>query len=334
MSYVHLHLHTQYSLLDGIIPIKKLGPRLKELGFTACGISEHGNLHSAVEFQKTCAKEGIKSILGIEAYLTTNDDDCPKEQRYRDNIHAVLLVMNSVGWKTLLKLVSESHSRNFYHKPRINFRKLLSRNEGLICLSGCWGGAAAKRSLTDKDGMVFFKGCTYDLENNKFEASEDTVDRIMNLKEAFGDRFYLEIQDHEIMKEQDMFNTWIIPTARANGIPLVLTNDVHYLNKGDHEVAMFVTAQREKKTIFDFQQTDEAKRFIEDAYLKSSDEMLMIAEKWEAIDAYENTNIIAERCNFQIELGKYEIPLFDYKSCNDYQDFLKWRISNDIPRIT
>jgi DNA polymerase-3 subunit alpha len=324
MMFVQLHTHSQFSILDAIIPIKKLGPRLKELGYTACGITEHGNLHSAVEFQKTCTKEGIKPILGIEAYLTTNDDDCPKDQRYRDNIHAVLLVMNSTGWKTLLKLVSESHSKNFYHKPRINFRKLLSRNEGLICLSGCLGGILAKRSVIDKNGLVIFKGCTYDLDNNKFEASEDTVDRMMSLKESFGDRFYVEIQDHTNMREQDMFNTWAIPAARANGIPLVLTNDVHYLLNGDHEIAMFVTAQRDKKTIFEFKQSEEATRFVEDAYLKSPDEMMVIANKWQIPDAYENTNIIAERCNFQIELGKYEIPLFDYKGCSDYQDFLKW----------
>ncbi|MFA4826900.1 MAG: PHP domain-containing protein, partial [Candidatus Shapirobacteria bacterium] len=212
MSFVHLHLHTEYSLLDGLTKIKKLIPTIKEMGMNACAITDHGTMYGAIEFYKTCQKAEIKPIIGCETYFT-NFSRSDRSANSRKVNHLILLAKNQQGYKNLMKLVSFSHLEGFYYKPRIDRELLEKYKDGLICSSACIEGEIASLII-----------------NNDYDAAKK---KALYFQQLFGQDFYLELQDHPDLKNQEVANAGIVKISRELGIPLIATNDAHYLKKDD-----------------------------------------------------------------------------------------------------
>ena len=209
MAFVHLHVHTEFSLLDGACRTDRLAQRAKELGQTAIAITDHGVMYGAVAFYKACKAAGVKPIIGCEVYVAPRRMTDREHGLDNDYTHLILLCKNETGYKNLCYLVSAGFTEGFYIKPRIDWQLLHAHSEGLICLSGCVAGEIPQRILRG------------DYEGAKAKALE--------LKELFGpDDFYLEIQDHGLREEQEA-SRGIIRIHKETGIPLVLTNDAHYI---------------------------------------------------------------------------------------------------------
>ena len=284
-DFVHLHLHTQYSLLDGTIRLKDLFGRLKEWGCTAVAQTDHGNMFGAIDFYQQAKAAGIKPILGCEIYLTTGSRfdrqqarhhsevvDSADEMELRHQIyHLVLLAKNNIGLSNLYKIVSQAYLEGFYYRPRADYNLLEQYHEGLIASSACLKGEVANHFLNKQDDRA--------------------VKAIERLHGLFGEDFYLEIQENG-MAVQSEVNAKIIAYAREHHIPLVATNDCHYLNREDataHEVLLCVQTG---KTLSD---EHRMKLSTDEFYLKSPQEM---REAFKAnIDACNNTLAIAQKCN-------------------------------------
>ena len=308
-NFCHLHLHSQFSLLDGINRFDSLVARVKELGMTSCAVTDHGNLYGALDFYKEAKKGGIKPIIGMEAYIT-NDQDKLEENKNRDNHHLVLLAQNKKGFANLCKLISNANFNNFYYKPRININLLKENCEGLIATSACIGGWVAQ-------GGVF-------LEDKHYRDPDSiALNRALELKEAFQGRFYLEIQDQE-MWEQKAFNEWILAIHKGAGIPTIISADAHYLKKEDQDTHKLIMAQQLKKTLEEYEAGTEMK-YGSGFYVKSPEEMLIGAKKAGLEEAAENTLQVAEECNLDFELGKYNMPLFDITKASDYDEFKRYQ---------
>ena len=287
-DFVHLHVHSEYSLLDGMCRIKDLPIRAKELGMNAIALTDHGVMYGAVNFYKECKKAGIKPIIGCEVYVAPNSR-LDKKAGVDDNYsHLILLVKNSVGYQNLTKLVSYAFTDGYYYKPRIDKTLLEQYHEGLVCLSACLAGEVNKNILKD------------DLEEAEKVA--------LWYKDLFGEDYYLELQNNGLA-EQVMVNQKLVELSRKLNIPIVGTNDVHYLKKEDsynHEVLLCI--QTGKKM------TDEDRmRFqTNEFYIKSPEEMI---DYYSAIpEAVENTVKIAEKCNFDFEFGVTKLPNYDVPS--------------------
>jgi len=285
MSFVHLHLHTEYSLLDGLSKIKKLVALIKEQGSTAVAITDHGNMYGAIEFYKACQKAEIKPIIGCEIYI------CPKSRldkssQNRKNNHLILLAKNDQGYKNLMKLVSIGHLEGFYYKPRIDWETLQKYHEGLICLSACVEGEIAQHIL-----------------NNDYEQAKITAKKYQDL---FDDDYYLEIQRHPGLPDQDTANKGIIKISRELGIPLVATNDCHYLKKEDafaQDVLVMINTQTNINTPNRMSMAS-----TPDFYVKSPEEMT--EQFTDYPEAITNTQKIADKCEVNIEIGKWYFPKF------------------------
>jgi DNA polymerase-3 subunit alpha len=314
-AFVSIHTHTQFSLRDGAIKIPALVQRVKNLGMTACSITDHGNLRGIIDFYKECKKEGIRPLLGSEAYITIDPDD--SENRIRDNYHMILIAQNETGLRNLTWLTNRAHLHNFYHKPRIWIGHLRERSEGLIATTACLGGVLAK-------GVAFGREVSpWDKETSSFNDPHRSGDKwLAKLSEYFPGRFYVEIQDHPNW-EQEAFNAWAIRLARSMGLPLVLTSDAHYLRKEDRDLHDLVMAQQYSLTLAEHKE----KKLSEElnCWIREPEEMYRAAEKLNVTDAFWNTREIADSCDVEIELGEYELPNFDITTCDDYQDFLKWK---------
>lgn len=299
-KFVHLHIHSEFSLLDGANRIKDLPIRAKELGMEAIAITDHGNMFGAIDFYKECKKNGIKPIIGCEVYVAPRsrlDKDPNLDNRYS---HLILLAKDNEGYKNLAKLVSIGYTEGFYYKPRIDHETLEKYHEGLICCSACLAGEVNQAILAD------------DMEKAKQVA--------LWFKNIFKDDYYLEIQNNGI-KEQVLANQKLIELSRELDIPLVATNDAHYLKKEDaynHEVLLCIqTGKRmndEDRMRFD---TDEL-------YVKSQEEMSQFFIN--VPEAIENTVKIAEKCNVEFEFGhtilpNYEVPK-EFKTHYDYLEKL------------
>ncbi len=284
MAFVHLHTHTEFSLLDGACRIEKVAKRAKEMGQTALAITDHGVMYGAVAFYKACKDAGIKPIIGCEVYVAPRS--LRDKQHGIDNqySHLILLCKNDIGYKNLCYLVSASFTEGFYIKPRIDWELLHEHSEGLICLSGCVAGAIPQMLIHD------------DYEGAKAKALE--------LRELFGEDFFLEIQDHGIREEKEA-SQGLLKLSKETGIPLALTNDAHYIEKTDAYYQDVLLCIQTGKTI------DEPNRMhfeTKELYLKSEEEMrALFPEHQEAAD---NTNLIAERCNFDFIFGHYQLPRF------------------------
>ena len=284
MSFVHLHVHSEYSLLDGACRTDKLAKRVKELGQSAVALTDHGVMYGAVAFYKACRAEGIKPIIGCEVYVAPRNMTDREHGRDNDYSHLILLCKNETGYRNLCYLVSMSFTDGFYIKPRIDWALLEKHTEGLICLSGCLAGEIQQKLIHDD-----YKGAK---------------ERALWLRERFGEDFYLEIQDHGIREERMAANA-NYRLHRETGIPLVLTNDAHYLEKSDAYYQDVLMCIQMGKTVDD----PVRMRFeSQELYLKSEEEMRAIFPDWQ--EAADNTVKIAEKCDFDFEFGHYHLPRF------------------------
>lgn len=287
-NFVHLHLHTEYSLLDGVGKIDDYVNRAKELGMQAIAITDHGNLFGALEFYKKARKKGIKPIIGIEAYICENNME-DKEGR---NFHLILLAKNNIGYKNLLKISSESFIRGFYYKPRVDKKFLREHSDGLIALSACMNGEISRRIIDMEP------------EENILKAIDEYVD-------IFGkDNFYIEVQANGV-KEQVALNERLYTLAKAKSLELVATNDTHYVNEGEHTLQDILICIQTGAKI-----SDENRMRIEteELFLKSREQVLeQLGEKYR--EAVDNTTVIAEKCNVDIEFGHFKFPDYKIPTC-------------------
>ena len=285
MGFVHLHVHTEYSLLDGACRIEQLAKAVKDLGQDAIAVTDHGVMYGAVAFYKACKAQGIKPIIGCEVYVAPRRMDQKEHGLDNDYSHLILLCKDETGYKNLCYLVSSAFTEGFYIKPRIDWALLHQHSEGLICLSGCVAGAIPQLIIND------------DYAGAKAKALE--------LQQLFGpDNFYLEIQDHGLREEQKAAQG-LIRLHRETGIPLALTNDAHYITKDDAYYQDVLMCIQMGKTV------DEPGRMrfeTQELYLKSEEEMRSLFP--ELPEAADNTLDIAERCNFDFEFGHYHLPRF------------------------
>ncbi|HHY64153.1 MAG TPA: DNA polymerase III subunit alpha, partial [Clostridiaceae bacterium] len=285
-DFVHLHVHTEYSLLDGACRIGPLVKKAKELNMHSLAITDHGSMFGVIDFYKACKKEGIKPIIGCEVYTAPRSHK-DKDPRYdSDQGHLILLARDNTGYRNLMKLVSTAYTEGFYYKPRIDYRLLEEYHEGLICLSGCIGGDIPQKLLNgDFDGA---------------RALALEISRIMG-----PGNFYLELQYNNIAEQKEV-NARLVELSEATGIPLIATNDIHYINREDAKAQEILICIQTGKTIED---PDRLKFETDEFYLKSIDEM------WDHFKAYPeallNTVRVAEACNVEIRFGELHLPKYD-----------------------
>ncbi len=297
MSFSHLHVHSEYSLLDGACRISRLVARAKELGQSALAITDHGVMYGVIDFYRECQKQGVHPVLGCEIYVAPRSRFDKTFELDREYYHLVLLCENNTGYANLMKLVSLGFTEGFYNKPRVD-RELLERyHEGLICLSACMSGEVPKRLLADDyEGAV--KAARY-------------------YQRVFGkDNYYIELQDHGI-REQAALNPQLIRIARELCAGLVVTNDCHYIRKEDHKLHDILLCIQTNSTVNDKKMGFETEEF----YVKSEDEMRALFPDME--EAFENTVKIAARCQVRIEFGKRRLP--DFKTPNGEDHYTYFR---------
>lgn len=298
MSFVHLHTHTAYSLLDGEGTIPKLIERAKELGQTAMAITDHGNMYGVIDFYECAKQNGIKPIIGCEVYVAARSRFDKVHELDSQSCHLILLAENDVGYHNLMKLVSAGFIEGFYYRPRIDMDILREYNEGIIALSACMSGVLSRQLLS----------------GNYDEAKR----RAQEFLDIFGrDRYFIEIQDHGIF-EQKKLNRDLISIARELNIDIVATNDIHYTLKRDAEYQDVLMCIQMGKTVDD---EDRMKMDCDQLYLKSEEEM---TELFSYIpEALENTQKIADRCNVEIEFGKFHLPKFEIPNGLTAYEYLK-----------
>ncbi|MDO5311198.1 MAG: DNA polymerase III subunit alpha, partial [Clostridia bacterium] len=298
MSFVHLHTHTAYSLLDGEGTIPRLVDRAAELGQTALAITDHGNMYGVIDFYEYARSKGIKPILGCEVYVAARSRFDKTHEYDSQSCHLILLAENETGYKNLMKLVSAGFIDGFYYRPRIDMEILREHNEGIIALSACMSGVLSRQLLA----------------GNYAEAKR----RAEEFLEIFGrDRYFIELQDHGIL-EQKKLNRELISIAEELGIDLVATNDIHYVEREDAEYQDVLMCIQMGKTVDD---EERMKMDCDQLYLKSEEEM---AELFSYVpQALENTAKIAERCNVEIEFGKLHLPKFDIPNGQTSEEYLR-----------
>jgi len=313
-NFVHLHVHSYYSLLDGAVPIDRVAKKAAEYRMPALAITDHGNLFGAVEFYQTLSKAGVKPIIGCEVYLLTKGSRHKKDLKQEGMLaHLTLLVKNRAGYKNLCRLISSAYLEGFYYKPRIDVEILKECNEGLIALSGCLSGEVSSllmegRSDEAKEAAARYSGI---FTNN---------------------RFFLEVQDHGL-PEQDKVREGLVGLGREMGLPLVATNDVHYMDRSDAEAQDALLCIQTGKIISD----EKRMRMDSDQfYFKSPEEMTeMFRDIPEAID---NTIAIAERCNLEFDFSTYHFPKFAPPQGKDLATYLEEKAHNGLverwPKIT
>ena len=281
MSFTHLHLHTEYSLLDGACRIPKLVERIKALGMTSCAITDHGVMYGCIDFYSAMKDAGIKPIIGCEVYVCR--DRLDKSAANLEYSHLILLCENNTGYQNLMKLVSEGFLTGYYYRPRIDYNLIRQHSEGLICLSACLSGDLPKLLLQGR----------YD----------DAEAYVREMQDIFGEKnFYVEIMDHGI-REEKIVMPRLISLAREMNVPLVATNDCHYLEEKDADAQEVLLCIQTGKTL------DDANRMRMDTrqlYVKSEDEMRTLFAA--CPDAVDRTQEIADRCNVEFEFGVTRLP--------------------------
>ena len=271
-DFAHLHLHTEFSLLDGLARINKLVDIVKERGWKAVAITDHGNMYGAIKFFEACVTNGIKPIIGEEFYIC---HDMKSKANRDDTGHLILLAKNNTGYQNLLKLSSFAYLEGMYYKPRIDYKLLEKYSEGIICLSACIVGHIPQYIL-----------------KRQFDEADKLA---LKLKEIFKDDFYLEIQNHGLPEEKEVLLELTKMSERLS-IPLVATNDVHYLNKEDAELQDVLMCVQMQKTVDD---PDRMKFSTDEFYLKTYEQMLEALPGYE--EALDRTIEIAEKCNVTIK---------------------------------
>ncbi len=296
-QFTHLHVHTEYSLLDGACRIDKMMARLKEMGQTSVAITDHGVMFGTVDFYKAAKQNGIKPIIGCEVYVATRTR-FDKVNKMDSNNHLVLLCKNETGYKNLIKMVSRGFTEGFYSKPRIDFELLQKHSEGLICLSACLAGKVPRELLA-----------------GDYEKAKETA---LKYNELFGQgNYFIEIQDHGI-EEQKLVLPRLVKLAKETGIPLVATNDTHYVTKQDSKMQRVLVCIQTNKALTD----DDILEFgTDEFYLKSTQEMYDLFGEYE--NACENTNKIADMCNFDFEFGVTKLPYFKAPGGLENEEYLR-----------
>ena len=284
MSFVHLHVHTEYSLLDGFCRIDRIAKKAKSLGQGTIAVTDHGVMYGAVAFYRACQKEGIRPIIGCEVYVAPRSRFDKEHGPDNNYSHLILLCKNETGYRNLSYMVSAAFTEGFYIKPRIDWQLLHEHAEGLICLSGCLAGEIPQAILRGDTAAA--------------------KARALELRDLFGEDFFLEIQNHGIDEEQRVAQG-LVALSRETGIPLVMTNDAHYLDKTDAYYQDVLMCIQTGKTV------DEENRMrfeTEEFYLKSEAEMRNLFP--ELPEAADNTAVIADRCHYDFEFGHYHLPRF------------------------
>ncbi|MBQ3251715.1 MAG: DNA polymerase III subunit alpha [Oscillospiraceae bacterium] len=285
MSFVHLHVHSEYSLLDGACRISGMMDRVKELGQNAIALTDHGVMYGCIDFYKAAKAAGVKPIIGCEVYVARRGMEDRVHGIDNESYHLVLLCENRKGYENLCLLVSEAFCRGFYGKPRVDLALLKKHSEGLIALSACLAGVIPQ-SLLQED----------------YEAA---LRHAKELSDIFGpERFYLELQDHGI-EEQKAVNQGVMRLARETGLPLVVTNDAHYLRREDAKMQDVLLCIQTGKTVDD---PNRMKFQTEEFYLKSEEELRQLFPNCE--EAFENTQKIADMCNVEFVFNEYHLPSF------------------------
>ncbi|MEX2013292.1 MAG: DNA polymerase III subunit alpha [Candidatus Levyibacteriota bacterium] len=309
-DFVHLHNHSEYSLLDGLSKIKNMVARAKELNMKALAITDHGNLYGAIVFFKACKEAGIKPIIGCEIYVSKRAKENKEAGVDGDSNHLVLLAKNMKGYKNLMKIVSEAHLYGYYYKPRTDMELLRKYHEGLICLSACVGGFVSEPLL---------------------EGQEETAyQRAKELSEIFGEgNFYLELQKHLNVKKQDPLNEKLIEMSKKLGLPLVATNDNHYVYNTDAQAQEILLCIQTQTTI------DTPNRRLSmidspDFYMKSKEEMSGLF--LQTPEALENTSKIADMCNVELIMGKWTMPVFDVPDGKTSNEYIKGQVNDGLTR--
>lgn len=303
MSFAHLHVHTEYSLLDGSCKIKELVTRAKELGMEHLAITDHGNMYGVIDFYRAAHEVGINPVIGCEVYVAPGSrfdrENVKGEERYN---HLVLLAENNQGYANLMKIVSKGFTEGFYYKPRVDYEVLEQYHEGIIALSACLAGIVATA-----------------LRHGQYETAKKEA---LRLAEIFGpDHFYLELQDHGI-SDQATVNQGLLRMSQETGLKLVCTNDVHYIHAEDAEPHdLLLCIQTQKKVQDEDRMRYEGGQF----YLKSEEEMAALFPY--AREAVENTAKIASRCHVEIEFGHYKLPHFDVP-----EGYTSWEYLNKLCR--
>lgn len=339
-NFTHLHLHTEYSLLDGVGKIDEYLDRAKEIGMSSMAITDHGNMFGAIEFYKKAIKKGIKPIIGIEVYIgdVKNEEEEKDETLDRKNFHLILLAKNEEGYKNIMKITSYSYIEGFYYKPRVSKEFLKNNSKGVIALSACMQGEISSLILEG--------------------ASDEKIDEaIKEYVEIFQDRFYIEIQGNGVNGQKEL-NIELIRVANRNSLKVVATNDTHYVNYGDAPLQeLLICIQTGVKL------SDEKRMKIdtEELYLKNREQMYESLkfteediEKWilrysktkeinilnfmeklnsKIIDYLDETNEIAQKCGFNIEFGKFKFPNYkipdNFKSIEEYLKYLVFKGLNE-----
>ncbi len=298
MNFTHLHVHTEYSLLDGCCRIKKLIDKAAELGQKSIAITDHGVMYGVIDFYKYAISKGVKPIVGCEVYVAPRSRFDKQKGIDNNYSHLVLLCKDYDGYKNLIKLVSAGFTEGFYSKPRVDRELLEKYHEGIIALSACLAGEIPKRLL-----------------NGEYDRAKETA---LWYKNVFGaDNYFLEIQDHNI-REQKLVNPQIIRLSKDTGIPLVATNDVHYIEADDYRMHKVLLCVQTGTTVND----ESALEFkTNEFYLKTAEQMAEIFSS--TPEAVTNTAIIAERCNVEFEFGKIKLPRFDIGDCDHFEYFKK-----------
>lgn len=307
MDFAHLHVHTEYSLLDGCSRIKPLIDRAAELGQKSLAITDHGVMYGCIDFYKYAKQQGVKPIIGCEVYVAPKSRFEKQKTLEGPYSHLLLLCENNVGYSNLIKLVSMGFTEGFYNKPRVDRELLEKYHEGIIALSACLAGELPKYIL-----------------NGEYDRARDTA---LWYREVFGkDNYFIELQNHDI-REQSLCNPQLIRLSKETGIPLVATNDVHYILKEDSKMHKVLLCVQTGSKISD----ENAMEFkTNEFYLKSAEEMSALFP--ECPEAIENTVKIADRCNVEFEFGKIKLPRFDIGD-KDHFEYLKEKSLNGMHRI-
>ncbi len=296
-EFVHLHVHSEYSLLDGACRIKDMMAHVKEMGQNAVAITDHGVMYGVIDFYKAAKAEGIKPIIGCEVYVAPRGMTDKTHELDSESAHLILLCKDQEGYQNLISLVSSGFTEGFYNKPRIDIELLKEHSTGLICTSACIAGRIPKLIL-----------------RGDYEGAKEYALELLNI---FGkDNFYLEIQDHGI-PEQEIVNNGIYKISAETGIPLVATNDAHYVRRSDAYVQDVLMCIQMNRTLDD---PERMKFATEEFYLKSYDEMAQLFPQH--LEALENTVKIAEKCNVDFEFGVHHLPQYDvpeeFESSDEY----------------
>lgn len=309
-DFIHLHNHSEYSLLDGLSKIPLMVRRAKELGMKALAITDHGNMYGTITFYKTCMEEGIKPIVGCEIYVSRRTRRDKEAGIDTDSNHLILLAKNNIGYKNLMKIISIANLEGYYYRPRTDLQLLKEFHEGLICLTSCVNGYVCEPLILNQ--------------------KETALKRAQALASIFGeDNFYLELQKHIDVKDQDVLNERLIELSQKLGIPIVATNDNHYIYNTDAQAQEILLCIQTQTTI----QTKNRKLSMissPDFYIKSQEEMKGLFIQNE--EAIKNTVRIADVCNVEIQLGKWIMPIFPVPNKKTPAEYIREKVEEGLSK--